>query len=192
MDIVSFKFLDLENWRIVKLIRLEKQIARHYMWADLIYTRSVTAKYKKESEKEETPSGIFYGLKEKYPKDAFDEMVLKAVKQDYPDAFFRNAEIVTDMEAERFKNLYKNHHKESAVIHLQPDLSCMEYGNYPIDKQFSIFNVPFVLYIPCDEFVPYFANEGYFLNYNLSMEEELRLFIKEIKPTIHSLEEIIK
>lgn len=50
MEIVNFSFLNPEDWRIVKQIHLEKTVGGRFVWADLVYTRRVTANYIKKTE----------------------------------------------------------------------------------------------------------------------------------------------
>lgn len=193
METDGFKFLDFESWRIVKTIRIEKQFGSRYVWADLVYTRSVSADYQWKSEKVQNSQGFFCDIKKEYPEDDFDKVVLKAVRQDYPDVHFQNADVYTDWEADSFKRLYGKQFKETAVIYLQPFLDGYGNGQFPQgNREFPIFRIPLDIYIPCKDFNPFFANERYTLYYNYGMEEEVRAFIKNIKPTFHSLEEIIQ
>ncbi len=193
METDGFKFLDFESWRIVKTIRIEKQFGSRYVWADLVYTRSVSADYQWKSEKVQNSQGFFCDIKKEYPEDDFDKVVLKAVRQDYPDIHFQNADVYTDWEADSFKRLYGKQFKEIAVIYLKPFLDGYESGPFPQgNREFPFFRIPLDIYIPCEDFTPFFANEGYTLYYNYGMEEEVRAFIKNIKPTFHSLEEIIQ
>lgn len=193
METAGFKFLDFESWRIVKTIRIEKQFGSRYIWADLIYTRSVSADYQWKSVKVQNSQGFFCDIKKEYPEDDFDKVVLKAVKQDYPDARFQNADVYTDWEADSYKRLYGKQFKETAIIYLQPYLDGYGSGPFPQEnREFRIFRIPLDIYIPCEDFQPYFANEGYTLYYTYGKEEELKAFFKNKKPTFHRLEEIIR
>lgn len=193
MDTVNFNFLDIEKWRIVKTIRIEKQFGSRYVWADLIYTRSVTADYRWNAENIETPFGVFYDFKKEYPEDNFDKVVLKAVQQNYSKAQFQNADVFTDMEADWFKKIYGKHIKESAIIYIEPYLNGFEYGSFPTEgREFPIFSIPLDVYVPCPDFQQYFRNEGYFLKYDLVKAEEIKTFLAGVNQTLHSIEEIIR
>lgn len=184
---VEFKLLNHEDWRIVKTIRLEKQYGPRFMWAELAYARSVTRDYMKTTEKIETPNGLFLDLKETYPEDEFDKIVLKAVRTAYPNAFFQNAEIITDMDISRQKALFGYQQKEEAIIYLQPSFQDVDLWAVPVGTQYALFPIPLSIYVPCAEFKPYFCNEGYTLYYDRLQEENIRAFIAEITPTVHKL-----
>lgn len=192
MEIVNFRFLNFEDWRIVKQIRLEKTIGGRFLWADLVYTRSVSANYIKKTERVETPLGVFFDLKDEYPEDAFDKLVLQAIRQDYPNATMRNADITTDMDIKRFSGIWGNQIKERAIVYLQPDFSGFEFGKYPVGTKSPVFQLSFDIYVPCKEFHMYFCNEGYFINYRIEEAEAVKKELEGLRPSVHRLEELIR
>ena len=192
MEIVNFSFLNLEDWRIVKQIHLEKTIGGRFVWADLVYTRSVSANYIKKTERVETPLGVFFDLKNEYPEDAYDRFVIHAIQQEYPDVTVRNAEITTDMDIKRFYNIFGSQHIEQAIVYLQPDFSGFELGKYPVGTKSPVFQLSFDIYIPCKEFQMYFCNEGYFTNYRIEDAEAVKKELEGIRPSVHRLEESIR
>lgn len=191
MEIVNFRFLNFEDWRIVKQIHLEKTIGGRFVWADLVYTRSVFADYTKKTERVETPLGVFFDLKHEYPEDDFDKLVIKAIRQDYPNATVRNADITTDMDIKRLSSIWGNQSIEQAIIYLQPDFSGFEFGKYPVGTKSPVFQLSFDIYVPCKEFQMYFCNEGYFINYRIEDAEEVKKKLEGIRPSVHRLEESI-
>lgn len=192
MEIVNFSILNFEDWRIVKQIRLEKTIGGRFLWADLVYTRSVSANYIKKTEQVETPLGVFFDLKHEYPEDDFDKLVMKAIRQDYPNATARNADITTDMDIKRLSSIWGNQSIEQAIIYLQPDFSGSEFGKYPVGTKSPVFQLSFDIYFPCKEFQMYFCNEGYFINYRIEDADTVKKELESIKPSVHRLEESIR
>ena len=192
MEIVNFSFLNPEDWRIVKQIHLEKTVGGRFVWADLVYTRRVSANYIKKTERVETPLGVFFDLKNKYPEDAFDKLVMHAIRQDYPNATVRNGDITTDMDIKRFSSSRRNQIIEKAIVYLQPDFSGFEFGNYPVGAKSPVFQLSFDIYVPCKEFQMYFCNEGYFTNYRIEDADAVKKELEGIKPSVHRLEESIR
>ncbi len=192
MEIVNFSFLNPEDWRIVKQIHLEKTVGGRFVWADLVYTRSVSANYIKKTERVETPLGVFFDLKNKYPEDAFDKLVMHAIRQDYPNATVRNGDITTDMDIKRFSSSRRNQIIEKAIVYLQPDFSGFEFGNYPVGAKSPVFQLSFDIYVPCKEFQMYFCNEGYFTNYRIEDADAVKKELEGIRPSVHRLEESIR
>ena len=192
MEIVNFSFLNPEDWRIVKQIHLEKTVGGRFVWADLVYTRRVSANYIKKTERVETPLGVFFDLKNKYPEDAFDKLVMHAIRQDYPNATVRNGDITTDVDIKRFSSSRRNQIIEKAIVYLQPDFSGFEFGNYPVGAKSPVFQLSFDIYVPCKEFQMYFCNEGYFTNYRIEDADAVKKELEGIKPSVHRLEESIR
>lgn len=192
MEIVNFSFLNPEDWRIVKQIHLEKTVGGRFVWADLVYTRSVSANYIKKTERVETPLGVFFDFKNKYPEDAFDKLVMHAIRQDYPNATVRNGDITTDMDIKRFSSSWRNQIIEKAIVYLQPDFSGFEFGNYPVGAKSPVFQLSFDIYVPCKEFQMYFCNEGYFTNYRIEDADAVKKELEGIRPSVHRLEESIR
>lgn len=187
------KVLDYQDWRIVKIIRLEKQFGPRFLWADVVYTRNVTTSYYCNVEKVQTDANDFFDVKKVYPEDQFDKIILKAAKQNYPNAHFVNADICVDLEIDWIKKRFRNQHKEFATIYIEPYLNENDYGiYYKENREFPIFTIPLDIYVPSPDFNLYFSNEVFFLNYNISKEDELRRYLNEIKKTFHELEEIIR
>lgn len=192
MEIVNFSFLNPEDWRIVKQIHLEKTVGGRFVWADLVYTRRVSANYIKKTERVETPLGVFFDLKNKYPEDAFDKLVMHAIRQEYPNATVRNGDITTDMDIKRFSSSRRNQIIEKAIVYLQPDFSGFEFGNYPVGAKSPVFQLSFDIYVPCKEFQMYFCNEGYFTNYRIEDADAVKKELEGIRPSVHRLEESIR
>lgn len=138
------------------------------------------------------PLGVFFDLKNKYPEDAFDKLVMHAIRQDYPNATVRNGDITTDMDIKRFSSSRRNQIIEKAIVYLQPDFSGFEFGNYPVGAKSPVFQLSFDIYVPCKEFQMYFCNEGYFTNYRIEDADAVKKELEGIRPSVHRLEESIR
>lgn len=190
METKRINVLNIHEWRIVKSIRIEKQFGPRYMWAELVYTRDVSNNYGLQVEKKTSEGGIFYDYVKSYTDDEFDNIILKAVQTEYPNATFKSHEVVTNMDVDMFKHLYASQIKDQAIVYLNPGE--IDYGKLPADSTLLQFRIPIELYIPCKEFQPHFCNEGYFSLYDNNRVDELQQLLEEVKSSFHGLSELIK
>lgn len=184
MQKVEFKFLDMNEWTIVKIIRIEKQVRNRHIWADIIYVRNVT-QYKKEK----LPNGLFYN--KEYPNDEFDDMVLNAVRSKYPNANVTNFAATTNTSIERLKHLYTGTFKDEAVIYFSPDLSAVDPYSLPMSATFTKFWVNIDIFTPFKDFLLYFQNEEYFDYYDLAKKDKVEKILQEAEFTVHHLSNLI-
>lgn len=192
MDInrINIRFFGFEERKILKSINLNKQLGNSHIWAELLYTRDILPDYVPQYVKEETDGGLFYNTKTVFPRDDYDDMVLKAVQEKYPDAQMTSGDVNTDFYIERLKMMYEGYHKEQAVVYLTPDFSQINPSLVPVGTSFTQFRVYLDIFIPCAGFVDYFKNEGYFDNYNLADEEKINKMLDEKLPTVYHLEDL--
>ena len=190
MDTVNVRLLDIENWRIIKIIRLEKQYGSRYMWADLIYTRRQTKEYGVKISNKSTEDGLFYDIEKTFTDDYFDELVLKAVRTRYPDAFLQSCDVITDSDVKRMEKLYSSYIKDSGIIYLNP--TGIDYNTMRRGTIFCQFNIPLEIFIPCEEFRMYFHDEGFFDNYDITKVEEVKELLDEKKASFQGLSDYLK
>lgn len=190
MEIKSVNILKPQDWKIVKIIKLEKPFGSHNMWAELIYLRDVTNDYGLKVVNKTSPNGIVYNIVKEYSIDNFDNMVLDAVKTEYSNASFRNHELVTDFDVETFRRIYGGQLKDNAIVYLNPE--SLDFENKAMDTTYLQFRIPIELYIPCKDFQIYFCNEGYMGYYDNAKADELQVLLDKVKPTLHGLSEILK
>ncbi len=188
METKTIKFLDPQDWRIVKSIHIEKQYGSRYMWAELVYMRSFTTNYGFQIKDKTTQDGIVYDYEKSYTNDEFDNMVLNVVKTEYPTAVLRSHELVTDMDIERFKCLYSSQLRDNAIICLNPGK--LDIDNIPVGPSFLQFRIPLELYVPCKEFQMLFSNEGFFATYDNTKMAVLQVSLDGVRPTLHKLSEL--
>lgn len=187
---IEIRFLDFNVRKVLKGIRLNKQMGDHRVWAELLYTRDILPDYVPQYVKEKTESGLFYNTKKVFPQDDYDELILRAVQKDYPDAQMTCIDVNTDSCIERLKKIYEGFSKEQAIIYLTPDLSQVDPSFVPVGTSFTQFRVYLDIYTPCSVFLDYFKNEGYFDNYSLADAELIDKMLDEKLPTVHHLEEL--
>ena len=187
---IEIRFLGFEERKVLKGIRLNKQVGDRHVWAELFYTRDILPDYVPQYVKEETTDGLFYNTKTVFPQDDYDDMVLMAVQEKYPDAQMTNLDVNTNSCIERLKKKYEGYHKEQAVIYLTPDLSQVDPSLVSVGTRFTQFRVYFDIFTPCGVLGDYFKNEGYFDNYNLTEEDKIGKMLDEKLPTVHHLEEL--
>lgn len=189
---IHIRFLRTDERMVLKSIRLNKQIGSRLVWADLFYTRDIAPDYVPKYIREKTDTGIFFNTKTVFPQDAYDELVLKAVRTKYPDVEFSNLDVNIDSCIERLKNIYGTYHKEQAIVYLTPNLSQIDPMFVPVGSRFTQFRLYIDLYTPCREFINYFNNEGFFDDYNIADAEEVDKLLDESLPTVHHINELWK
>ncbi len=189
---ISIRFLGFEERKVLKSIKLNKQLGNRHVWAELLYTRDILPDYVPQYVKEKAEGGLFYNTKTVFPQDDYDDMVLKAVQEKYPDAQVTSLDVNTDSCIERLKMIYEGYHKEQAVVYLTPDFNQITPSLVPVGTSFTQFRVYLDLFIPCAVFVDCFKNEGYFDNYNLDDAERIDKLLDDTLPTIHHLDELWK
>lgn len=189
---INIRFLGFEERKVLKSIKLNKQLGSRHVWAELLYTRDILPDYVPQYVKEKTEGGLFYNTKEVFPQDEYDDMVLKAVQKKYPDAQMTSMDVNTDSCIERLKMIYEGYHKEQAVVYLTPDFSQINPCLVPVGTSFTQFRVYHDIFIPCAGFVDYFKNEGFFDNYNLDDAERIDKLLDDKFPSVHHFDELWK
>ena len=189
---ISIRFLGFEERKVLKSIKLNKQLGNRHVWAELLYTRDILPDYVPQYVKEKTEGGLFYNTKTVFPQDDYDDMVLKAVQEKYPEVQVTSLDVNTDSCIERLKMIYEGYHKEQAVVYLTPDFNQINPSLVPVGTSFTQFRVYLDLFIPCAVFVDCFKNEGYFDNYNLDDAERIDKLLDDTLPTVHHLDELWK
>lgn len=187
---INIRLLGFEERKVLKSIRLNKQLGNRHVWAELLYTRDILPEYIPQYVKEETEGGLFYNTKTIFPQDDYDNMVLKAVQEKYPEAQMTSLDINTDSCIERLKKMYEGYHKEQAVVYLTPDFSQIDPSYVPVGTSFIQFRLYLDIFTPCAGFLDFFKNEGYFDNYNLEDAERIDKLLDEKLHTVHHLEEL--
>lgn len=187
---IEIRFLEYSERKVLKGIRLNKQIGDRHVWAELLYTRDILPNYVPQYVKEKTEGGLFFNSKIIFPQDDYDDMVLSAVKKEYPDAQMTCVDVNTDSCIERLRKMYEGYSKETAIVYLSPDLSHVDPFFVPIGSRYTQFMEYFDIYTPCPIFLDYFKNEGYFFDYNLADAEKIDKMLEIKKPTVHHIEEL--
>ena len=185
----EIKLLDRKDWRIVKTIRLEKNLWRHHAWADVIYVREVTSTYDVTFERKESRQGLFFDIKKNFPEDELDKLILDAIRTKYPEAHSQNTEIFTDTCIEDVTRMYQSYKPVQGTVYLMPIIDTSKISP---SATFVRFSIPIDIYMPCNDFEPIFCNEGYFLDYDINNQQSIQKMLKETYPTLHHLSEFWK
>lgn len=186
----KIRFLDYNERKIMKSIRLNKSEGAYNASAELIYTRDITQSYYTQYKKVTEEGGLFYNIEQFFPQDEFDKMVLKAVRTKYPDAQMQSLDINIDSCLIRLKDIYAVQQIERAVIYLTPDFSKINIHAFPNNCEFYQFRVFLDVFVPINGFVPYFKNEGFFDNYDLKEVENVEKMLNKALPTVKHLVDI--
>lgn len=111
-EIISeVRCLDPSEWRILKVIRLSGRIGKEtkYVKGVLLYTRPFSTDYKLKA-RPDVPSieKCLYGLREEdYPNDRLDEIILNAVKAQFPDSICSTDRILFEDDLEKVDRFKK-------------------------------------------------------------------------------------
>lgn len=187
---INIRLLGFEERKVLKSIRLNKQLGNRNVWAELLYTRDILPEYIPQYVKEETEGGLFCNTKTIFPQDDYDDLILGAVREKYPEAQMTSLDVNTDSCIERLKKMYECYHKEQAVVYLTPDFSQIDPSYVPVGTSFIQFRLYLDIFTPCAGFLDFFKNEGYFDNYNLEDAERIDKLLDEKLHTAHHLEEL--
>lgn len=188
----EFKLLDIQNWRIVKTIRIDKNLFGRYGWAHIIYMRKVLPNYVVAYEKKEKGNGIWDEIIKTYPIDDLDNLILKAIRTQYSEADFRNYEIYSDNNIEDMIRLYKTNTIIPGNVYLNPTIINMDYYNIPQSSTFLQFRIPLQIFVPCKEFELMFTNEYFSDNYDFEKTSCVQKIIKDLLPTFIQLSDLWK
>lgn len=187
---VNIRFLCHEERKVLKCIRLNKQLGDRHFWAELLYIRDILPDYVPQYVREDTDCRVSRDIKTVFPQDDYDDMVLKAVRKEYPDAQMTSLDVNTDFCIKRLKTVYEGYHKDEAVVYLTPDLSQRDPFLVPKGKSYIQFRIFLDVFIPCAGFKDFFKNEGYFDYYNLADANIIDKMLDEKLPMVHHLEEL--
>lgn len=187
---INIRFLGFEERKVLKCIKLSKQQGARHVWAELLYTRDILPEYVPQYVKEKADNGVFFNVKTVFPQDDYDDMVLGAVREKYPEAQMTSLDVNTDSCIERLKKMYEGYHKELAVVYLTPDVSQIDPSFVTVGTSFTQFRVYLDIFTPCSGFLEYFKNEGYFENYDLADAGKIDKMLNDKLPTVHHLENL--
>lgn len=187
---INIRFLGFGERKVLKCIKLNKQMGNRHVWAELLYTRDILPDYVPQYVRKEAENGLFVNINTIFPQDDYDDMVLGAVREKYPEAQMTSLDVNTDSCIERLKKMYEGYHKEQAIVYMTPDFSQIDPSFVPVGTSFTQFRVYLDIFTPCAGFLDYFKNEGYFDNYNLVDAERIDKLLDDKLPTVHHLEDL--
>lgn len=188
----EFKLLDIKDWRIVKTIRIEKNLFGRYGWAHIIYMRKVLPNYVVAYEKKEKANGLWDEIIKTYPIDELDNLILQSIRTQYPEAVFHNYELYSDSSIEDMIRLFKANTILPGNVYLNPTIINMDYHNIPMGSTFLQFQIPLQIFVPCEEFKLMFSNEYFSDNYDFNNTSYVQKVIKESMPTYILLSDLWK
>lgn len=168
----SIRVLDASEWRVLKEITLLGQIGKgtKELEAILLYTRPLTPEYKpKECHDASSFEMRVHGRKqEDYPNDWFDEMILDAVKAQFPQSKVRSDLILFDAVLERVER-QKNKGVVATTILVSPDFQGVDpWANEGREfKRYSLALNVYTMY-PTEEIL---QNLQFYADYSTSEEE---------------------
>ncbi len=137
----TIQMLDFQEWKIMKEIHIISQNSydREIVIGRIVYLREVQNDYylEKDSEPNEFLRLLNYPKQELFPQDLIDEIILNAVKEQFPKSLVRNTQISFDSDLEKIK-IITQVPKQTAIFEVRPDFSQVDLSTL-VGKQLNIF-----------------------------------------------------
>ena len=135
------KMLDFQDWKILKEINIvsKNSYEQEIVIGVISYLRQVQKDYflQEDSEKNEFLRLLNYPKQELFPQDIIDEIILNAVKEQYPKSFVRNTQISFDSDLEKIK-IITQVPKQIARLEVRPNFSQVDLSTL-VGQQLNFF-----------------------------------------------------
>jgi len=103
--------LDFPDWKIMKEINIVSQnsYGQEIVIGVIAYLRNIHRDYylQQDTEPDKFLRLLEYPKQELFPKDFLDDIILNAIKENYPKSYVRNSEISFDSDLEKIKIITK-------------------------------------------------------------------------------------
>lgn len=120
------KMLDFQDWKIMKEINIvsKNSYEQEIVIGVISYLRKVQKDYYLQEDQEENKflKLLNYPKQELFPQDTIDEIILNAVKEQYPNSFVRNTQISFNSDLEKIK-IITQVPKQTARLEVRPNFS---------------------------------------------------------------------
>lgn len=170
---IRYSLLDIEQWRIMRVINLCKEINGRLYFAKVVYYRSFVAwKTKNTSNVSCITNDSDLAL------DEYDNFVLSIIQKRYPDAAIHSHLIYTDIDANRIMQMLSNLEKDYVEIRVLPHID-LDYFIKNGVSSFIGYRLKLNLYSTLSE-MPLYCNEGYEKLFSLEEELQMGQFMEEL------------
>jgi len=135
------KMLDFQDWKIMKEISIvsNNSYEQEIVIGVICYLRKVQRDYYLQEDQEENKflRLLNYPKQELFPQDTIDEIILNAVKDQYPKSFVRNTQISFNSDLEKIK-IITQVPKQSAKLEVRPNFSQVDLSTL-VGKELDFF-----------------------------------------------------
>lgn len=183
--------LNCDEVGIVKIIRITKRGGNGVnITGDIMYFRYLTPSYTFKK-KEEITSDVenfnknVAGIQQNtFPKDEIDNLILQAIRTEYPECKAFNKLILYISERESL-NYYKRMPQAQLLIRILPKINHDDPSKWFLYNGREIFSKELTIYVDWTD-SNLFNNEGFNLYYDISYESEIKdmmeMFSQVVKP----------
>ena len=118
--------LNFPDWKIMKEINIVSQnsYGQEIVIGVVAYLRNIHNDYylQKDTEPDKFLRLLKYPKQELFPKDYLDEIILNAIREQYPKSFVKNSEISFDSDLEKIK-IVTQVPKQNAKLEVRPNFT---------------------------------------------------------------------
>ena len=173
--------LPVNEIKYVKTISFTKTFLNQLFTAKIVYKRNPSDQYKMDDSKQTPFEKMMYFYNEDcYPHDLLDDIILRGVRQNYPDAHIVTSLMLLDVEKANIEKELSIYKQEEFKLYIQPDIKDVNALLKMGKTQWRIFIKKLPIFLTNSTQSLPFQNEGSILYYDLNREQELI----ELEPTL--------
>ena len=173
--------LPVNEIKYVKTISFTKTFLNQLFTAKIVYKRNPSDQYKMDDSKQTPFEKMMYFYNEEcYPHDLLDDIILRGVRQNYPDAHIVTSLMLLDVEKANIEKELSIYKQEEFKLYIQPDIKDVNALLKMGKTQWRIFIKKLPIFLTNSTQSLPFQNEGSILYYDLNKEQELI----ELEPTL--------
>ena len=166
--------LPFNEIKYVKTISFTKTLQNQLFTAKIVYKRNPSDQYKMDDSKQTPFEKMMYFYNEEcYPRDIIDDIILKGIRQNYPNARVTTSLMLLDVEKANIEKELSVYKQEVFNLYIQPDIKDVDTLLKMGKTQWRLFIKKLPIYLTNSIQLFPFQNEGSVLYYDLAKEQEL-------------------
>lgn len=171
---IQVNVLPANEIKYVKTISFTKTFQNQLFTAKIVYKRNPSDQYKMDDSKQTPFEKMMYFYNEEcYPHDLIDEIILRGILKNYPDAQVSTSLMLLDVEKENIEKELSNYKQEEFNLYIQPDIKDVNALLKMGKTQWRVFIKKLPIYLTNSTLSLPFQNECSILYYDLAMEQNL-------------------
>jgi hypothetical protein len=177
METIALEWLGLENSKFLKqVVIVSNRNNNEITIGTIFYTRPFNENYTLNSHNEDENNNSNsidkfiggYPKQKDYPSDELDEVIIEAIRKQYPKAFVKNSLLIFKHELENLKFLKDKNEVECTMLFTPAFLDFMDLGKF-VNKNYMANVITFKIYTYHEiEIIP---NQFFYVNYPFDDKE---------------------